>query len=1091
MSTDSQLLENYARDGSEPAFRELVERHINLVHSAALRESRGDASLAEDITQAVFSEAARRAAALVRHTALAGWLYTCVRRMTANVRRAEHRRQRREQEALTMNQLLGPDPADNLWRQVRPMLDDVMHQLDEEDRTAVVLRFFEGRSLKEVGAALGLTENAARMRVDRSLEKLHRLFAQRGVKSTASTLAGVVAAGAVLTAPPTLASTVATAALAATAAGSSAALTLAKLFATAKTKTAVAGALLVLVAAFTFWHHVRTNRANTEQPGREQPAVPAAATVAGDLAQKDATVPATAPTNDVASTQMAFRLVDAETGRPLPHARLHLFYLLEDGRGKVVKAVTDAQGKLGVDIPQAPFRALNLFVTADGHVPRVTGWGFRRAMPVAYTMKLERGVTVGGVVVDGAGQPIAEAKVEFGGPGNDQSLAENIQFGPDTPTVTDANGRWSCNMVPKEWEQIPLVVTHPEHAETSASIRPDASDATNSVITMKAGFSVAGVVQDQYGNPIGAAMVREVRMNSEGEHSQMTEPSGTFEFKSMKAGELMLSVQAKGYGPAVQTLQVTGNVAALQFQLGPGQVLRGHVTDEAGNPITNAWVETTRRGLDKVKWSTTTDAQGRFEWDSAPVEPLFYSFLAEGYNRGYALQLQADGSDHEVKLARNRPDKDTIEISGTAVDAGTGRPLDGFRVMLGELDPDWAYPLHFITAGKDGKFSLSLPAESTHPGYQIEIETEGYLPAISTNFVKKGGSRTFEFKLQKGSGPAGVVLLPSGEPAVNATVLLCTARGGVTLDGPAHVEKGLNTTTYCAQTDRAGRFSLPAAIAPQGLVIVHEQGYAELSLANLAETGEATLQPWGRVEGRLRLDSRPAAGESIVAHNYVARYDDTGRRFMFVNFGFETKTDAAGRFSFDKVPPGHCQISWRELRAWSSFGSHGASVEIKAGTVAEVVLGGTGRPITGKAILPGVVGPIDWQAVRVQLTLKTGNEPGPRPKRDDFSSKEAYIEAMDRFFEAVGAQRRFGAFCGSDGCFRVPDVPPGRYELTIKVQDNKSGSVTPHDLSDPAVEIGSLSREVIVPEVPGGYSDEPLDLGTLELTARQGTPGAH
>src|SRR5260221_9276360 len=111
METDSQLLEGYARHGSEPAFRELVERHINLVHSAALRESKGNVPLAEDITQAVFTELARHASKLVRHPALAGWLYTCVRLTSANVRRAQDRRPPREQEAPTMNQLPGPDPA--------------------------------------------------------------------------------------------------------------------------------------------------------------------------------------------------------------------------------------------------------------------------------------------------------------------------------------------------------------------------------------------------------------------------------------------------------------------------------------------------------------------------------------------------------------------------------------------------------------------------------------------------------------------------------------------------------------------------------------------------------------------------------------------------------------------------------------------------------------------------------------------------------------------------------------------------------------------------------------------------------------------
>jgi RNA polymerase sigma factor (sigma-70 family) len=1084
MDTDNQLLARYANHGSDRAFQDLVERHINLVHSAALRESGADASLAEDVSQAVFTELARRAKELVCHPAIAGWLYTCVRRMAANVRRANDRRQRREKEATTMNQLLGPDPASQLWHQVRPVLDDVMHELDPEDRTAVVLRFFEDRSLKEVGAALGLTENAARMRVERSLEKLHGLLSQRGVKSTASTLAAVLAAGAAMAAPAALASTVATGALATASANSAATFTLAKLLDIAKTKTAAAGALVVMVVALAFWHHFHATKAGARRTvqASARPAVPTAV-VRDDSAQNGA-VPVLAPTNTVVSSPMALQLAEAETGQPLPHAKLHLFYLMDDGRGKVVKATTDANGKLEVETPQAPFQGLNMFVTADGHVPKVTSWGFKRAMPAEYTMKLERGVTIGGIVVDEAGQPIAGAKVEFDGPGSDSSLPENVQFGPDTPAITDASGRWSCNMIPKEFDHIQLVVSHPEHAETSATVRPDAPEAIHSVITMKAGFAVAGAVEDSNGNPIEGAAVREVRLHSEGEHSRTTDASGAFEFKSMKAGDLMLAVQAKGFAPAVQTVQVTGGVSALRFQLGPGQLLRGRVTDEDGNPIPNAWVETTRRGFDKVKWSTNTDSGGRFEWDSAPQEPLLYSFLAEGFNRGYALKLQADGSQQEIKLARKQPDKDTIQISGTVVDVDTGLPLEAFNVMVGELDPDHAYHLEFGTAGKDGKFTLSFPAQSSHPGYQLQIEKEGYLPAVSPNLSKKAGSQTFDFKLQRGSGPSGVVLLPGGESAANAIVLLCTPRAGVVIDGPAHVEIGPNTTKYRGQTDEAGRFSLAPAIAAQGLIVVHDRGYAELSLADLEARGNiVTLEPWGRVEGTLILDSRPAANERVVAYNDVARYDDAGRRFTFMRFHFEAKTDSAGRFCFDKVPPGQCRIFRQQLLSGTGFESHETSVSVNAGQVTEVVLGGAGRSITGRAVLPGATNSIDWKAVAVQLRLKTAERPGSRPKRADFPSTDAYIAASDRFFEAAAAEKRFGAFCDSDGSFRLADVPAGTYQLAIELRDFKHDSASPHDLTDPAPEIGSLVREVMVPEIGDGQNNESLDLGILELAA--------
>jgi RNA polymerase sigma factor (sigma-70 family) len=243
MPNDGQLLRDYARDRSESAFAELARRHINLVYSAALRETHGDAAEAKDITQAVFAELARKAAPLGRHPALAGWLYTCVRRMSANARRAEERRRRREQEAHAMHELL-PDSPESAWSLVKPALDDAMHELNDTERAAVVLRFFEDRSHEEVGKALGLSETAARKRVDRALEKLRALLAQRGITSTASGLTAALVFGAVMVAPSGLAAAVTTGALATnTISGASITTGILKIMAMTKMKLGILGAI--------------------------------------------------------------------------------------------------------------------------------------------------------------------------------------------------------------------------------------------------------------------------------------------------------------------------------------------------------------------------------------------------------------------------------------------------------------------------------------------------------------------------------------------------------------------------------------------------------------------------------------------------------------------------------------------------------------------------------------------------------------------------------------------------------------------------------------------------------------------------------
>ena len=175
---DIELLAQYARDNSEAAFATLVTRHVNLVYSTALRNA-GNPHAAEEITQAVFIILARKARSLSPQTILSGWLYQTARLTAANFLRAEIRRQHREQEAYMQSLLNEPEP--NVWPQIAPLLDAAMAGLGEKDRNAVVLRFFENKSLGEVGRALGASEDAAKMRVNRALDKLRKFFSKRGV----------------------------------------------------------------------------------------------------------------------------------------------------------------------------------------------------------------------------------------------------------------------------------------------------------------------------------------------------------------------------------------------------------------------------------------------------------------------------------------------------------------------------------------------------------------------------------------------------------------------------------------------------------------------------------------------------------------------------------------------------------------------------------------------------------------------------------------------------------------------------------------------------------------------------------------------
>lgn len=215
MKDDATLLQAYAHQRSEADFAELVRRHVDFVYGIALRELNGDTHLAQDATQLVFTDLARKAGRLAGHRLLAGWLFNSTRYAAANLVRGARRRQAREQAAQLMETMNGPEPADALeWERVRPVLDEALGELNDRDREAVLLRFLQNRDYAAIGARLALSDNAARMCVDRALDKLRAGLARRGVTSSAAALAAALTTQAVVAAPVGLATSVTSAALA-------------------------------------------------------------------------------------------------------------------------------------------------------------------------------------------------------------------------------------------------------------------------------------------------------------------------------------------------------------------------------------------------------------------------------------------------------------------------------------------------------------------------------------------------------------------------------------------------------------------------------------------------------------------------------------------------------------------------------------------------------------------------------------------------------------------------------------------------------------------------------------------------------------
>ena len=260
--TDQQLLREFAEERSEKAFAELVRRHIDLVYSVALRMVR-DGHLAEDVAQGAFFALAQNAGKLAERPVLSGWLHRTAQNLAANLVRTDVRRRAREKEAAAMNEILA-DQDDANWREVAPHLDDALGELNEPDRDALLLRYFERKSAQEMALSLGISAEAAQKRVNRAVDRLREALDKRGVKAAAAGIVACVSANAVQAAPAGLGISISTATL------GSALLTTATatkaIAMTAIAKTAAITAIVVAVAASVplAFQHQSATRAEAE-----------------------------------------------------------------------------------------------------------------------------------------------------------------------------------------------------------------------------------------------------------------------------------------------------------------------------------------------------------------------------------------------------------------------------------------------------------------------------------------------------------------------------------------------------------------------------------------------------------------------------------------------------------------------------------------------------------------------------------------------------------------------------------------------------------------------------------------------------------
>lgn len=705
----------------------------------------------------------------------------------------------------------------------------------------------------------------------------------------------------------------------------------------------------------------------------------------------------------------------------------------------------DNEGRLTVELPPSTTR-FTLFIELPGYGPYCARWISQNhdgSIPPRFTAALEAAWSVGGIVVDPDGKPIAGVEVrpsiEFKKPPNDTR-----QFGIGARARTDAAGKWRFDSVPVSMTDVHVEIDHPSFqplrrrlARAEFGVAPGREPSTR--IVLPRGLTITGKVTDDAGKPIAGALVRTKFWNDV--RQARTGPDGTYQLAGCEPKPARVVASAPGKALDMKELNVEPGMGSVDFRLKPGGTVRIRVVDQQGNPVprTRIFFQRWRGRTDYFEFDHVNQYasdQGVWEWHEAPLDEFQADICPPGGMQLPRQPLIAREQEYVFRVP------DPLVVSGKVIDANTGEPIKEFRVVPGRRQGAgdnlfWNREDGF--AGANGRYELRESRGET--AHLIRIEAEGYRAAVSRDIRNDEGSITIDFALVKGKDVVAKVVTPRNAAAVGAKIAL-----GI-VGSQIHVRNGevSDIQTYASRTVSGadGRFHFPAQDGNFELVITHPEGFALIKSGPDWSARIVRLEPWARVEGIYRVGKNPAAGAPIEID--VSRLESFGDGVPRMFSQHLATTGPDGRFVFERVIPGKGRIGRRIIfmvneGATEVTSSCRIAAEFPAGKTVHIDLGGAGRPVIGR-LEPraGFTGKPRWNFASIRAM--------PAGAADD----------PDRPYFRVTVDR--------DGRFRIDDVPPGRYSLDGMF----------HQMED----VGDLSSHGF--EVPAGRAENPVDLGVIRL----------
>ena len=605
---------------------------------------------------------------------------------------------------------------------------------------------------------------------------------------------------------------------------------------------------------------------------------------------------------------------------------------------------------------------------------------------------------------------------------------------------------------------------------------------------------------------------------------------------------MMATLKSFSVGAANPT---AANPQVVDFVMKPaGKPVKVKIVDKAGQPVKDGFIAVSQWGerrnpnglLNGVGNRPRTDENGCWTWNEAPEEAVMFDLFFRADTWMSIRQQPVVARDEEYVFTAIP----VLNISGDVTDAETGRKIPQFDVYFGRTQSDGKMYWNIErNAGADGTYSVGTDEALVHGPCAVKITAGDYEPAISRDIAYNEESITINFAMQKlppdKTGIFGIVLQPNGQPAANVGIGMATHGGGRPYIRNGSLESGHEP--YAASTDENGRFKFKyidfeAEAQTRGyppgssrvefiLFCLHETGFKRLmqkDWESLDENKTITLEPWGRIEGTVNIGTQPGKNLSVISLMSFSKdgFTPAGEPSVFP-FHYETTADESGKFSFERIPASYVRVARAMTyniseRSRMVARSHSTGrFELKPGETATVTLGGVGRPVTGQLVpsqefeIPPywtfshiTCVPVlekaefpreEYQELWEKMVPKEVEQEQDQMKRAAWFETEdgkkwtaAYNELTKEYQEADARNREKQTrqrVCAvaKDGTFRLDDIFEGDWTLTVELDAPPPSP----DYCGPTGQIGTLEHTFSIAVVPGGVSDEALDVGTLEV----------